>query len=71
MGSDFFKIKNLICFFVSLWEGASVAIIRQLCFLSTMWVLGINSGHQAWQNMALHAESSRSLRVFNFLSFPY
>lgn len=44
-----------VCFFGG---GASVVIIRQLCFLSTMWVLVINLGHQAWPNMALHAKPS-------------
>lgn len=64
-----FLNKNFICLFVSLGVGASVAIIRQLCFLSIMWVLGINSGHQVWGNMVLHAAPSRASGDLTFYLF--
>lgn len=46
-----------------------MAIIRQLCFLSNMWVLGINSGRQVWGNMALHAAPSRASGDLAFYLF--
>lgn len=46
-----------------------MAITRQLCFLSTLWVLGINSGHQVWGNMALHAAPSRASGDLAFYLF--